>query len=146
MNIMSDVTTWVALSDGRYIKILINKGVGKQLLILDADDFPAYAELCYLMVNGKPMNGTGDLAKSKKINNIQCQADFLTEHHKLEMFNRLILVAPENVLSALKAALPEQITDLIAGELAEDLTVTSNDVIENRIADMIVSGREKASA
>ncbi len=143
---MSDVTTWVVLSDGRYIKILINKGVGKQLLILNADDFPAYAELCYLMVNGKPMNGTGDLARSKKINNIQCQADFLTEHHKLEMFDHLILVAPEKVLSALKEALPEQIKDLIVGELTEDLTVTSNDVIENRVAGMLISDKEKASA
>ncbi len=143
---MSDVTTWVVLSDGRYIKILINKGVGKQLLVLDADNFPAYAELCYLMVNGKPLNGTGELAKSKKIDNIQCQADFLTGHHKLEMFDRLILVAPENVLTALKSALPEQIANLIAGELAGDLTVTSNDVIEERIADMIIAGSEKASA
>ena len=43
---------------------------------------PAYADLCYLMVNGKPLNGVGDLAISSKINNVQCQANFLTEHHK----------------------------------------------------------------
>jgi hypothetical protein len=136
---MSDVTTWVVLSDGRYIKILINKGTGKQLFILDADDLPAYAELCYLMVNNKPLNGTGDLAVSKAINNLQYQADFLVEHHKLGMFNRLVIVAPPDVLSGLKVALPEQLVKLIDGELAEDLTVTSNDVIQNRIEDMIAT-------
>jgi len=72
---MSKVRTWVVLSDGRYIKILINKGEGKALTILNADDLPAYAELGYLMVNGKPLNGTGDSAVSKKIDNIQCQVD-----------------------------------------------------------------------
>ena len=76
---MINVQTWVVLSDGRYIKILINKGEGKALTILNADDMPAYAELCYLMVNGKPLDGVGDLAISSKINNVQCQVNFLTE-------------------------------------------------------------------
>lgn len=142
---MSSVTTWAVLSDGRYIKILINKGEGQSLVILNADDLKAYAELCYLMVNNKPFNGTGDDAVSKQIDNAQHQADFLAEHHKQGLFDLLVLVAPEDVLAKLKAALPEPIAKLVVGELAEDLTVTSNDVIENRLADIILAGIDKAS-
>jgi Bacterial archaeo-eukaryotic release factor family 12 len=142
---MSNTTTWAVLSDGRYIKILINKGAVEQLVVLDADDLPAYAELCYLMVNGKPLNGTGDAAISKKINNLQHQADFLAEHHKLGMFDLLVIAAPEDVLTGIKNALPEQLAKLIVGEIAEDLTTISNDEIQMRFADMIVAGIEKAS-
>ena len=140
---MSNTTTWAVLSDGRYIKILCNKGDGKSLVILNADDLQAYADLCYLMVNGKPMNGTGDLAKSKKINNIQFQADFLAEHYEQKLFDLLVIAAPQDVLKALKDALPEQLRQLIVGELAEDLTTNSNDVIEDRLAYLIVEGRQK---
>lgn len=142
---MSNVRTWAVLSDGRYIKIMINKGEGKALTILNADDLPAYAELGYLMVNGKPLNGTGDLAISKKIDNIQCQADFLAEHHKLEMFDLLAIAAPAEVLTKFKDALPEQLAKLVVGEIAEDLTVETNSEIENRFADIILAGIEKAS-
>lgn len=142
---MSNVRTWAVLSDGRYLKIMINKGEGKALTILNADDLPAYAELGYLMVNGKPLNGTGDLAISKKIDNIQCQADFLAEHHKLEMFDLLAIAAPTDVLAKFKNALPEQLAKLVVGEIAGDLTVETNSEIENRFADIILAGIEKAS-
>lgn len=140
---MSNKTTWAVLSDGRYIKILFNKGEGTVLNVLDADDLPAYAELGYLMVNNKPLGATGDDAVSKKIDNLQCQADFLAEHHKLEMFDLLVIAAPQDVLTGLKNALPKDLQQLVVGELAEDLTVSSNDDIENRLADLIVAGRDK---
>lgn len=136
---MSNVTTWAVLSDGRYIKILVDKGEGKTLVVLDADDLKAYADLCYYLVNAKPLDPAGNAVKPDRPTNIQLQADFMAEHHKLGMFDRLILVAPQEVLSGLKAALPEQLTGLIDGELAEDLTVTSNDVIQDRIGNMIAT-------
>lgn len=142
---MSDIITWIVLSDGRYIKILIDKGVGKQLVVLQVDDVQAYADLCYLMVNGKPLNGTGDLAISKKINNLQFQADFIAEQHELGMFSQMLIGAPQEVLTALRDALPEQVAKLIIGEIAEDLMVMSNGIIEERFADMIISSIEKAS-
>ena len=142
---MSNVRTWVVLSDGRYIKIMINKGEGKSLTILNADDLPAYAELGYLMVNGKPLNGTGDLAVSKKIDHIQCQIDFLVEHHKLDMFDLLAIAAPAEVLTRFKDALPTELAKLIIGEIAEDLTVDTNSDIENRFSEIILAGIAKAS-
>ena len=134
---MISVQTWVVLSDGRYIKILINKGEGKALTILNADDMPAYADLCYLMVNGKPLNGVGDLAISSKINNVQCQANFLTEHHKLGMFDYLAIAAPADVLTRLKNILPAELLKLVIGEIMEDLSVETNSEIENRFSGII---------
>ncbi len=142
---MSKVRTWVVLSDGRYLKILINKGEGKALTILNADDLPAYAELGYLMVNGKPLSGTGDSAISKKIDYIQCQADFLAEQHKLDMFDLLAIAAPAAVLTKFNNALAEQLAKLVVGEIAEDLTVDTNSEIEDRFADIILAGNKKAS-
>jgi len=142
---MSNVTTWAVLSDGRYIKILINKGVSQSLVILNVDDLKAYSDLCYLMVNGKPLNGTGEDAVSRKIDNIKYQAEFLAEHHKLGLFDLLVLAAPKGILEGLRKALPEQVANLIVGELEGDLTVTSNDDIENQLSDLILAGIEKAS-
>ena len=140
---MSNITTWAVLSDGRYIKILINKGTGKELVVLLADNLEAYADLCYQVVSGKPLNASGDAGKSGKQSNIQLQADFLSEHREQKLFDQLVIAAPQDVLKALRDALPEQVEQLIVGELAEDLTVTSNDVIENRLADLIIEGRQK---
>ena len=50
---MSNTTTWAVLCDGRYIRILINDGSGKALTVLKVNDLPAYADLCYQVVNGK---------------------------------------------------------------------------------------------
>ena len=134
---MSNTTTWAVLSDGRYIKILINTGSGKELVVLQADKMQAYADLCYTMVNGKPPYAPGKAGKSEKLDNIQLQADFLVEHREQGLFDLLVIAAPQEVLKAFRAALPEQMAKLIVGELAEDLTTNSNDVIENRLEELI---------
>jgi len=138
---MSNITTWAVLSDGRYIKILINKGTGTELTILNADDLQAYADLCYQVVNGKPLSATGVSVKPDKRNDIQLQANFLAEYYEQKLFDLLVIAAPQDVLKALRDALPEQVAQLIIGELAEDLTTNSNDVIENRLGDLIIKGR-----
>jgi len=140
---MSDITTWAVLSDGRYIKILVNKGSGKELVVLLADDLQAYADLCYQVISGKPLNAPGEAGKSEKRSNIQLQADFLSEHREQKLFDQLVIAAPKDVLKALRDALPEQVEQLIIGELAEDLTMNSNDVIENRLGDLIIEGSQK---
>lgn len=139
---MSNTTTWAVLSDGRYIKILINKGTGTTLLVLDADDLEAYARLCYEVVNGKPLHASAESGKTEKRTNIQLQAEFLAEHQQLGLFDQIVIAAPQDVLTALRDALPEQVAQLIVGELAEDLTVYSNDIIESRLGDMIIEGRQ----
>lgn len=134
---MSDKTIWAALSDGRYLRIFFNKGEDNKFAPLRVEDLEAYEALNYMMVNGKPLNATGDDAKAREINHAQCHADFLAEHQKLGMFDSLIVAGPEAALASLKDALPEQLQSLIVGELLEDLTVESSDVIENKLTSLI---------
>ncbi|MBL1141573.1 MAG: hypothetical protein HND53_06020 [Proteobacteria bacterium] len=136
---MSDVTTWAVLCDGRYIKIMVNNGENKKLSVLDADKHEDLAALCYKMVNSKPEFSVSGSVKAGKIDFIQLQADFLTEQYEKRLFNRLIIAAPADVTKALCAALPENIRQLVAGELAEDITTKSCDVIEDKLATMIAA-------
>ena len=105
---MSNTTTWAVLCDGRYIRILINDGSGKALTVLKVNDLPAYADLCYQVVNGKPLSAVSVSVKSEKLNYIQLLADFLAEHYQQKLFDLLVLVAPQDALTALRDALPEK--------------------------------------
>lgn len=142
---MSDTTTWAVLGDGRYIRILVNKGPGKELAALNADKLEALADLCYELSTGRSPHASGGAGTSDKRSTIQLQADFLSEQHEQNMFDLLVIAAPQDVIKSLRDALPEQINKLIIGELAEDLLANSADVIENTLADIIIEGRQKTS-
>ncbi len=132
-------TTWAVLSDGRYIKVMINNGENKKLTVLDADKHEDLATLCYKMVNSKPEFLLKGSVKAKKIDFVQLQADFLVEQYNKELYERLVIAAPADVAKSLRAALPDNINQLVAGELAEDITVKSADIIEDKLADLIAA-------
>ena len=134
---MSNLTTWAVLTDGRYIRVLINKGSGKSLLTLKADDSEALAKLCYEVINGiKPGSKEGVASKSKS--NMQLLADFLTEQYAQHLFDRLVIAAPEEVIKALKDILPDQLKPLICGERSEDLLANSINDIEDKLGDFFI--------
>jgi protein required for attachment to host cells len=134
---MSNVTTWAVLSDGRYIKIMINKGEGKKLTVLDADKHEGLAALCYQLVNSKPEFSVKGSVKAEKIDFIKLHADFLAKQYEQNLFERLVIAAPADVIKRLRDALPENVNQLVAGELPEDITTKSCDVIEDKLADLI---------
>ena len=140
---MSDTTTWAVLGDGRYIRILVNKGPGKELAALNSDNLEAFADLRYELSTGRSPHASGGAGKSDKRSYIQLQADFLSGQHEQKMFDLLVIAAPKDVIKSLRDALPEQVNQLIIGELAEDLLANSADVIENMLADIIIEGRQK---
>lgn len=132
-------TTWAVLSDGRYIKVMVNNGENKKLTVLDADKHEDLATLCYKMVNSKPEFLLKGSVKAEKIDFVQLQADFLAEQYNKKQYERLVIAAPANVSKSLRAALPENIEQLVAGELVEDITVKSADIIEDKLADLIAA-------
>ncbi len=136
---MSDATTWAVLCDGRYIKVMVNKGVGKSLNVLDADKHEDLAALCYKMVNSKPEFSVKGSVKSESINFIQLQADFLAKQYEKGLFGRLVIAAPAEVIKSLRSALPENINQLVVGELPEDITTMSCDIIEDKLANIIAA-------
>ncbi|MGB1799545.1 MAG: host attachment protein [Gammaproteobacteria bacterium] len=132
-------TTWAVLSDGRYLKVMVNNGENKKLNVLDADKHEDLATLCYKMVNSKPEFSPKGSVKAEKINFVQLQADFLAEQYNKELYERLVIAAPADVAKSLRAALPENIEQLVAGELAEDITTKSADIIEAKLVDLIAA-------
>jgi protein required for attachment to host cells len=136
---MSNATTWAVLSDGRYIKIMVNNGEGKKLTVLDADKHEDLAALCYKMVNSKPDFSVKGSVKAEKIDFIQMQADFLAKQHEKKLYERLVIAAPADVAKELREALPENINQLVAGELPEDITTKSSYIIEDKLASIIAA-------
>ncbi len=136
---MGNITTWAVLSDGRYIKIMVNNGEGKNLHVLDADKNEDLAVLCYKIVNSKPEFSVSGSVKAEKIDYIQLQAGFLASQYEKGLFNRLVIAAPADVVKALRVALPEAINQLVDSELSEDLTTKSCDIIEDKLANMIAA-------
>ena len=132
-------TTWAVLSDGRYIKVMINNGEGKKLTVLDADKHEDLATLCYKMVNSKPEFSPKGSVKAEKIDFVKLQADFLAKQYDKELFEQLVIAAPTDVAKSLRTALPENIEKLVVGELAEDITTKSADIIEDKIAGLIAA-------
>jgi protein required for attachment to host cells len=136
---MSNVTTWAVLCDGRYIKVMVNKGEGTNLNVLDADKHEDLAALCYKMVNSKPEFQVSGSVKAEKIDFIKLQADFLASQFEKGLYQRLIIAAPADVIKALRAALPDNINQLVDGELPEDITINSCDIIEDKLAGLIAA-------
>ena len=132
-------TTWAVLSDGRYIKVMVSHGEGKKLNVLDADKHEDLATLCYKMVNSKPEFSPKGSVKAEKIDFVKLQADFLAKQYEKELYERLVIAAPAEVVQSLRAALPENINQLVSGELAEDITTKSADVIEDKLANLIAA-------
>jgi len=116
---------------------MTNDGTGKSLSVLDADKHPDLAELCYKMVNSKPEFSAKGSVKAEKIDFIQLQAEFLAKQHEQNLFDRLIIAAPADVTTALRNALPENVNQLVSGELAEDLTMHSCDLIEEKLSALL---------
>jgi release factor family 12 len=134
---MSNKTTWAVLSDGRYIKVMVNTDAADSWSVLDADKNTALAELCYQMVNCKPLRLGKETSVAGETNFIQLQADFLSEQHEQGLFDSLVIAAPQDVATSLRDALSEPLKQLVAGELAEDILASSNDVIDNKLAKFI---------
>jgi protein required for attachment to host cells len=138
---MSDTTTWAVLSDGRYIKVMVHNGTRTKFSVLDADKNEALAQLCYQMVNCKPMLSGKETARAEKLNFIQQQADFLSAQHKQNRFDRLVIAAPQAVIKSLRDALPEQLNQLVVGELEEDILMKPNNILDNMLAKLIIEGK-----
>ena len=89
---MSETTTWAVLTDGRYIRVLVNKPPANSLTTLKADDSEALANLAYHVVTGvKPGASNGTASREKS--NMQLLADFLAEQLQQGMFQHLVLAA-----------------------------------------------------
>lgn len=111
---MNDGVTWVVLGDGTYVKILVDEGSGSRLMPLRSGDFEHTSKLTYEMV-------TSHKQSAEKHSYYEMLAEFLSLQQQENSYQHLVLAAPAEVLGELKKALPNQVTAMITGELAQDL-------------------------
>lgn len=123
---MDNAVTWVVLCDGTYVKILVNNGQGTGLMPLRTGDFEHSSDLTYAMV-------TSQSQIRKNLRYYDLLAEFLSQQHKENNYQSLMVIAPAQVLQELKTALPTQVNDLITREFAEDLLAKPDNHIEQRI-------------
>lgn len=135
---MSESITWAVLTDGRYIRVLYNKGSGQTLQTLKADDCQPLADLCYEVVTGVKPGSTNGTASRKK-SNMQLLADFLAEQLQAGQYQKLILVAPPSKLAELESELDTAVSDVIIDEVGKDLLALSIDAIEQELGNLMVA-------
>lgn len=104
------------------------------LQTLKADDVEPLRKLCNELITRKaPLtsNNPGERSYSRLV------ADFLSEQHAANAFDRLVIAAPPEVLKALHDALPDRLRRVVAGELDEDILAKSADMIRIYIGKML---------
>lgn len=133
---MSNTTTWAVLTDGRYIRVLINKPPAKSLNTLKADDSEALAKLAYHVVTGVK-HGASNGTASREKSNMQLLADFLAEQLQEDMFQHLVLAAPASKFGELLGELKDTVRDVLAAEVNKDLLPLSIDEIEKELSGVL---------
>ncbi len=133
---MSDTTTWAVLTDGRYIRVLINKPPATSLTTLKADDSEALAQLAYHVVTGIRHGATNGTASREKTN-MQLLAEFLADQQQQDMYQKLVFAAPAAQMNNVIAELNDNVKGVILGQVEKDLLAYSIDDIEKELHDLL---------
>jgi protein required for attachment to host cells len=134
MNLMKHSRTWILVADGGKARIFEFLGVGKGV-----HQLPGLEETLALPANrqlqhDRPGRGfesaspsrhaydAGDPHRLMKWTFARHLADELAAAHVRGAFNRLVLVAPSEMLGNLRSAIDGALAAAVVGELAQDLT------------------------
>lgn len=131
---MKSKRTWILLADGAHARVYMNIGVGKGLKpipdgtfdepILPARDTGADKPGRAYDRSGKgrhSLQAKTDPHSQSKVDFAKRLATFLDTTQADGRFDRLILVAPPEMLGDLRSAISEPVRQLVYGELAKDL-------------------------
>ena len=134
---MAKSTTWVILTDGNYIKIMFSNTPGGELKTLRDGDFEHTSVIAYQMVTRKralTLQSSGkDTLKEEQGFFLQLLAEFLVKQQESNAFQKLILVAPGDIVDIVKERLPKSANDRIVATVKEDYLLLSQDKIQERL-------------
>ncbi len=146
---MKPTRTWVVVADGSRAHILLNEGPGKPLSFVQGTDFrhatPPDREI-YTERPGRTHESAGvsrssvhrnDAHAQQKEQFVQIIIGFLKDKLQASDFDRWILVAPPEILSDFRQHLDQPLKDVLAGELAKDLTKIPTDKISSHLHDVL---------
>lgn len=143
---MKPTRTWILVANARQARILEHCGAGQGVHAvpgkhLKAEDATAYSD--------KPGIGhsiAGPAANAMDRARTQDQADLafakalctvLTEAHKEERYDRLVIFAGPHMLGLIRKLRPVEIEDVLLKEIDKDLTNLSAEQIEAHLEDVI---------
>lgn len=129
---MDKTVTWAVVTDGNYIKIMVNDG-GRGFQHLRAGDFDQTSDLTYKLITSKRDEpGAAGISYFSRL-----LGEFLCVQLENKAFDRLVLVAPEAALEEIRRRLPEKISRRIEATVPGDFLQTPLDDLEEHLTDFI---------
>jgi uncharacterized membrane protein YheB (UPF0754 family) len=130
---MTKNNTFVVLTDGYYFKLMYYTDKSNTLLTYRNADFEHSSELTYKLITRMKDAPDADIS-SYSIKEI---VELLTRQYEEKLFNQLVLIAPEEVMTKLELALPDPIKKLVKNKVIGDYLHLSQDKLENDLASLV---------
>jgi len=131
---MNNKITWIIITDGYFIKIMVNKGPGMGINPLRDNDFEQTSVITYKLVTNKRNDKSNRQGQEYFIEQL---SGFLTENYRSQSYSQLVLIAPADVLETLEKNLPEDITRNIKATLKEDYLSVTQDKLQSSLSAFI---------
>jgi protein required for attachment to host cells len=146
---MKPIITWIVIADGARARVMSNAGPGKGLEALDGMVFAGdHASSSEIMAD-KPgrsfdsvgnarhaMERTTDPHEALKMQFARQVCDALDR--RADEYNRLVLVAPPEMLGLMRKTLKGALAEKVTGEMQKDLTHIPNGDLPGHLADVMV--------
>lgn len=141
--------TWILIVDGERGRILQNEGPGKGLALLDGGHFhnlPPARDLRSDKPGRAFESGNAarhaysprmDLHRAEKLVLCKEMAKILNKASMNKKYERLVLVAPPQMLGDLRHCLEDHVKEKIIGEVTKDLTRMADHDIADHLGDVV---------
>lgn len=143
---MKPIATWILLANARNANVLVNLGPGKGLAPLKGMSWQAPARPEFRDKAGVGHSIAGPSLAAVDDGDVQLEANKLfakeivqdlKRKHSSKTFHRLVIVSGPNMLGQLRAALGDQLRDVLVGEIPKDLSSLTLDSIQKHLGEII---------
>ncbi|NKB26651.1 MAG: hypothetical protein GKR99_03415 [Rhodobacteraceae bacterium] len=145
---MKPIITWAILANSTQAHVVENSGPGRGFAAIPGRTFRAADPMSYSDQPGVTHSPAGSARSAMDKNSpkrlaeslfARQLAEALERDHAKGRFARLILVAAPHMLGELRAAMPQALVDLIAGEVDKDLTQVPVRELPERLGHVFVA-------
>lgn len=143
---MKSNRTWIVLADARHVRIAVNDGPGKGVYGLSTNGLKlptiAVPSNAPGMTHAPAGPNKGSISEPDiKGQEVEAFAkdivQFLAKSYDKDMFNQLILIAPPEMLGALRQHLPPALQIILRADMAKDLTHVTLDELPDHLGDVL---------
>ncbi len=143
---MKPIVTWILLANARDASVLVNRGPGKGLTVLDGVTFRSEEATGPRDRAGVGHSIAGHGVSAVEQTNPQDKIDTEFAHHLAEQmssalakhkFDRLIVIAGPHMLGLLRVSFDEALAAVVIGEIDKDLSRQTPDAVASHIEGII---------